>query len=156
MTVIESHNKDHKIEGILYFEELVDGNTKIYGNIKGLPEGLHGFHIHESGDLTKGCKSLRGHYNPYNKEHGGRLINGKINYNRHIGDLGNIKSLGCDTVTEINIVDPLIKLRGNTNILGRSIIIHEGEDDLGLGGHELSKTTGNSGNRIACGLIVWS
>ena len=38
-------------------------------------------------------------------------------------------------------------------ILGRSIIIHQDEDDLGLGGFDDSKTTGHSGSRIACSVI---
>ena len=38
-------------------------------------------------------------------------------------------------------------------ILGRSIIIHEDKDDLGLGTFEDSKTTGHAGNRIVCGII---
>ena len=46
---------------------------------------MHGFHIHEKGDLSKGCASMGGHYNPLNKTHGGldTII-------RHLGDLGNI------------------------------------------------------------------
>ncbi len=49
--------------------------------------------------------------------------------------------------------DHLIKLIGPTSVIGRSFIVHADEDDLGLGGHELSKTTGNSGARIAGGVI---
>ena len=41
-------------------------------------------------------------------------------------------------------------------IIGRSIIIHENMDDLGRGGHKDSKTTGNSGKRIACAVIGFS
>ena len=46
-----------------------------------------------------------------------------------------------------------ISLFGDNNILGRSCVVHENEDDLGRGRHELSKTTGNSGPRVACGVI---
>lgn len=35
----------------------------------------------------------------------------------------------------------------------RAVVIHSGQDDLGLGGTPLSNTTGNSGSRVACGVI---
>ena len=43
---------------------------------------------------------------------------------------------------------------GKYSVVGRSVMVHAGEDDLGRGGHELSLTTGNAGGRIACGEIV--
>lgn len=161
MAIIKHHDNKDKykdIEGKVLFQELPNGLTKIHGTIMNLPEGYHGFHIHESGDLSKGCKSLRGHYNPFNKDHGGRLIknlDGKLvyNYNRHVGDLGNIYSSKCGNCF-FSFVDPLIKLRGPHNILGRSIIIHKDKDDEGLGGHKDSKNTGNAGERMACGIII--
>ena len=55
--------------------------------IKGLKDGLHGIHIHEFGNLTNGCTTAGGHYNPFKKNHGGIDTN-----QRHVGDLGNIKS----------------------------------------------------------------
>jgi Cu-Zn family superoxide dismutase len=47
----------------------------------------------------------------------------------------------------------LLSLNGEYSILGRSVIIHEDEDDLGKGNHKDSLITGNSGKRIACGVI---
>ena len=41
------------------------------GIINNLPQGLHGFHVHEYGDLGNGCASAGGHYNPLNSVHGG-------------------------------------------------------------------------------------
>lgn len=41
------------------------GPTFIRGNITGLPAGKHGFHIHQSGDLRKGCQKLGEHFNPH-------------------------------------------------------------------------------------------
>lgn len=104
-------------------------------------DGLHGFHIHESGDLREGCTSCCAHYNPYNKNHGG-LNDG------HVGDLGNIIVKNGICIQEIETNNFLID-----EIIGRSLIIHEDEDDLGLGNRKDSKTTGNSGKRLACAII---
>jgi Cu/Zn superoxide dismutase len=46
-----------------------------------------------------------------------------------------------------------ISLSGPHSILGRAVVVHADSDDLGRGGHELSKTTGNAGARIGCGII---
>lgn len=113
--------------------------------------GLHGFHIHEAGNLEDGCMSCCSHFNPLNKEHGGPYsMDGK---NRHLGDLGNIeadKNGNCNVL----IYDKYLQLRGyKYNIIGRSIVVHEDEDDLGRGGNEESKKTGNAGARIGCGVI---
>ncbi len=156
--VIKSYSDKYRnIKGNIYFTEMPNGNTLIKGYITGLPSGKHGFHIHESGDMSEGCSSMKGHYNPFGKEHGSRVIykDGKyeINYDRHVGDLGNIVA-NRDGIASFEFEDPLIKLTGYTSIIDRGIIIHEGEDDLGLGGNEESKKTGNAGARIACGVIT--
>lgn len=142
VSVISSNYKSKHIEGVVLFTQKEDC-VHIKIDIKGLSKNhLHGFHIHESGDLREGCKSCCAHYNPENTEHGDL-------YGGHAGDLGNIKtdeSGNCKMslkTDKFNIDD----------ILGRSIIIHEDEDDLGLGTFEDSKTTGHSGARIACSLI---
>ena len=46
--------------------EFDDGTSLIEGFVHGLgPNPLHGFHIHEFGDLSDGCASCGGHFNPY-------------------------------------------------------------------------------------------
>ena len=142
VSVITSSYKGKTIEGTVLFIQKED-HVNIKVDIKGLKKNhQHGFHIHETGDLREGCKSCCSHYNPTNTEHGD-IEEG------HAGDLGNITTDdngSCKMTFKTNkfIVD---------EILGRSIIIHEDKDDLGLGEFEDSKTTGHSGARIACAII---
>lgn len=49
--------------------------------------------------------------------------------------------------------DKQISLIGPYSIVGRSVVVHAGTDDLGKGGHQDSLTTGNAGGRAACGVI---
>ena len=138
------------ITGIVEFEELSNGMTNVKINLEGFePNTTHGFHIHESGDLTRGCESMCAHFNPFGTTHGGREDD-----IRHVGDLGNIESNEFGQV-QMEFQDNFIKLRGDlTNVIGRGLIIHEDPDDCGKTTHELSKTTGNSGKRIACAIIA--
>ena len=71
---------------------------------------------------------------------------------RHVGDLGNVEA-GENGEAEYNAEDTLVTLFGPYSVLGRSCVLHANVDDLGLGGHELSSTTGNAGGRVACGVI---
>lgn len=136
-----------KVNGVIYLKEIDRNNTKIFGKISGLTPGKHGFHIHEYGDLTNGCTSLGGHYNPF-----GHLHSGPTNKRRHVGDLGNVTA-NKNGIATINITDNLIKLRGKYSVIGRSFVVHEDEDDLGEGHHSDSHTTGHAGKRAACGVI---
>ena len=73
-----------------------------------------------------------------------------------MGDLGNIRFDSKGTA-KINMTDSLVRLRGTkANVIGRSLVIHEGPDDLGLGGHKDSLTTGHAGKRITCAVIGYS
>jgi len=139
-------NNSVNVEGYVLFTEL-ENRTKIEVNLKGISKGNHGFHIHEYGDLREGCKSLCNHFNPYNNVHGG--IDSK---KRHLGDLGNLYFDGYKKCNKV-FYDNRIRLSGRNNIIGRSLIIHEKEDDCGLGGNDESLKTGNAGKRIACGVI---
>ncbi|XP_078445197.1 superoxide dismutase [Cu-Zn]-like [Wolffia australiana] len=135
------------VSGTVFFCQERDGVTSVNGSISGLKPGLHGFHVHSLGDTTNGCNSTGPHFNPTGKEHGA-----PEDGIRHAGDLGNLTA-GDDGNVEINICDDQIPLVGPNSIIGRAIVVHEDPDDLGRGGHELSKTTGNAGARVACGVI---
>ncbi|XP_031350635.1 superoxide dismutase [Cu-Zn]-like isoform X1 [Photinus pyralis] len=119
----------------------------IQGEISGLSPGKHGFHIHDKGDLSNGCTSAGPHFNPYKKNHGAPSAQ-----DRHVGDLGNVVA-GPDGVARIDFTDGLISLGGERCIIGRALVIHQGEDDLGKGGNEESLKTGNAGGRLGCGVI---
>jgi Cu-Zn family superoxide dismutase len=103
--------------------------------------------------------------NPHNKTHGA-----PEDEERHVGDLGNFKTDGQGNA-QGSVSDKLIKLIGSESVIGvrsittairteieltllqRTIVVHGGTDDLGKGGHEESKKTGNAGPRPACGVI---
>ncbi|WRX33759.1 Superoxide dismutase [Theobroma cacao] len=163
---------DSKVEGVVTLTQDDDGPTTVNVRITGLTPGPHGFHLHEFGDTTNGCMSTGAHFNPNNMTHG--APEDKV---RHAGDLGNIVA-NADGVAEATIVDkqvlfkPMflsdklcasvqacpfscvsIPLSGPNAIIGRALVVHELEDDLGKGGHELSLTTGNAGGRLACGVV---
>ncbi|KAG0604458.1 hypothetical protein M758_10G173800 [Ceratodon purpureus] len=135
------------VEGVVTLLQEDDGPTKVSVKITGLAPGKHGFHLHEFGDTTNGCMSTGPHFNPEGKTHGA-----PEDGNRHAGDLGNVIA-GDDGVVEVELQDSQIPLSGPHSVVGRAFVIHEGEDDLGKGGHELSSTTGNAGGRLACGTI---
>lgn len=135
------------VSGTVYFTQEGDGPTTVTGTVSGLKPGLHGFHVHALGDTTNGCMSTGPHFNPAGKEHGA-----PEDEVRHAGDLGNITA-GDDGAATFTIIDKQIPLSGPNSIVGRAVVVHADTDDLGRGGHELSKTTGNAGGRVACGII---
>jgi Cu-Zn family superoxide dismutase len=141
-----------KIKGTVYFTEITNGSVKIDIRITGLTaNSLHGFHVHESGDMTEKCESMCAHFNPFHKTHGKPGMT-----QRHVGDLGNLKTDAHGTAN-YTIKDNIIKLRGEkANIIGRGLIIHADEDDCGHGGNEASLINGNAGKRIACAIIGYS
>ena len=132
---------------IKFSQEAPDQPCTVSGTLKNLKPGKHGFHIHQFGDHTNGCTSTGGHFNPGVKEHGG-----PTDENRHYGDLGNIVADKNGTA-EVNIVDSLVSLTGEYSVIGRAVVVHADEDDLGRGGFPDSKTTGHAGARLACGVI---
>ncbi|XP_066155234.1 superoxide dismutase [Cu-Zn] 5-like isoform X2 [Euwallacea fornicatus] len=134
------------VEGLVNFTETLNG-VLIQGRITGLRKGAHGFHIHVYGDLSNGCISTGGHFNPKNVSHGAPDAS-----ERHVGDLGNIESDDTE-VAAFSFNDTVIALSGENNIIGRSVVIHSDPDDMGLGNEKDSKTTGHAGLRIGCGVI---
>mmetsp|Transcript_4007 Transcript_4007/g.8097 ORF Transcript_4007/g.8097 Transcript_4007/m.8097 type:complete len:187 (-) Transcript_4007:53-613(-) len=145
--------------GVINFTQMSADSCKIEYEIKGLTPGKHGFHIHAKADFSDGCNSAGPHFNPYNKTHGA-----PADEERHVGDLGNIEP-DANGIAKGTIIDSLIKIVGpeEYSVVGRSVMVHADEDDLGLGNNDqpgpppvngkASKATGNAGARIACGKI---
>ena len=78
--------KGSKVHGKVTFASK-GGKVEITGEISGLTPGLHGFHVHEFGDLSSDDGMSTGaHFNPEGKKHGGPHSD-----MRHVGDLGNIE-----------------------------------------------------------------
>lgn len=146
-------NDANRINGVIRFSVLADDQTTsgcvVDGVIDGLAPGFHGIHIHESGDITRGCESLGKHYNPRNTRHGSP--DNAIDQ-RHAGDLGNVEADSSGRAT-FRFTDKIITV---PEIIGRSIVVTENADDFGQTNTEQSLTDGNSGTRLACGIIARS
>lgn len=154
-----SSSNSGKISGKVSFHQCTPSNqTIVRVELKGFkPNTIHGFHIHRLGDLSKGCTSLCEHYNvDPSQMHGSIELYGR---SRHTGDMcSNVIADKNGNVSLIH-VDELIDIFPPHSILGRSVVIHEKEDDLGKYRYEnskrgeLSRTTGDAGSRIACAVI---
>jgi len=141
---------DGQIKGTVKFEEYLN-RVKITLNISGLNSTQkHGFHVHQAGDLSEKCSGCCDHFNPTNKNHG---CPGKKE--RHVGDLGNIQADKNGNAKYI-FYDDVIRLQGKNNVIGRGLVIHADEDDLGEGGNAESLKTGNAGKRIGCAVIGYA
>ena len=147
-TVIAQCELQHsdKVKGTILLMQAPGTPTLIKGTITGLEPGEHGFHIHEYGDMSKGCESMGGRYNPDDATHGDL-------YQGHVGDLGNITADDNGTAS-FSIQANRVDLIGKRSVVGRGLVVHADQDDLGKGGDEESAKTGNAGDRVACGVIT--
>jgi len=127
------------VSGSLSFTER-GGSLRIDGQLAGLTPGEHGFHIHEVGDCSApDASTAKGHYNPAGKPHGHHDTD-----QHHGGDLPN---LTANAQGEARLGAEVKGLTLN-EIIGRSVVVHADPDDY------KSQPAGNSGKRVACGVIV--
>ena len=114
-----------------------NGGVRIKLDLKDLPPGEHGIHIHQM------AKCEGAHFNPDNKMHGIKNPKGP-----HAGDMLNF-TVSANGTANVTVTDLRVVLGDGPNGLfsngGTSLIIHEKADDL------LTDPSGNSGARIACG-----
>jgi Cu-Zn family superoxide dismutase len=148
---------ENKIKGTVSFHQCTNRSKVIVKfDLKGFkPNSTHACHIHEFGDTTNGCISLGAHLNLTNTTHGSIY---RDIYSSHTGDLiNNIKSDNNGNF-KFMYEDPRLMMFVDIteSIICTSIVIHEGIDDLGLGGNAESLKTGNAGGRMCCGIIAKS
>lgn len=133
--------KDSKVKGMIHFTE-ENGKMKIETMVEGLKAGPHGFHIHEVGDCSAAdFSSAGGHFNPAQGSHGSHEGSA-----RHAGDLGNLIADKKKKANATIVVEGL-SMAGANSIIGKAVVIHQDKDDL------KSQPAGNSGKRLACGVI---
>jgi len=115
----------------------IAGGVHLDVQASGLAPGVHGFHVHEVGDCSApDASSAKGHFNPGATPHGS-----------HAGDLSDLTA-DASGVAKLSVDMPGLELgTGPTSIMGRAFVIHADPDD-----HK-SQPAGNSGKRIACGII---
>lgn len=124
-----------------------DGEVTFEANLTGLTPGMHAIHLHEKADCSsEDGSSAGGHWNPTFEAHG--AWGAETGFHR--GDIGNFevdeKGNGSITLTTdlwcIGCEDE------TKNILGKAIIVHQGEDDL------TSQPSGAAGARVSCGGVI--
>jgi Cu-Zn family superoxide dismutase len=134
--------KGNTTTGTMTFEQQ-GSKVLINGQFTGLSTGAHGFHIHEKGDCSAlDGTSAGGHFNPFGKHHGDPAMP-----DHHAGDLPMLVAGADGSARFTALMDGLSLENGPGNILGRGVIIHAMPDDF------TTQPTGNSGARLACGVI---
>lgn len=127
------------------FTEDATGILHVNVQVRGLPEGLHGIHIHAVGQCSPTFAAAGGHHNPLGHDHGLDSLTGA-----HAGDLPNLIVNGAGNGHLDVTSDRATLSAGPTSIFdldGSALVIHFGEDD------QVTNPTGKSGGRIACGVI---
>ena len=130
-----------QVTGTVTFTKSGD-EVQVVADIQNLKPGKHGFHIHEKGDCSASDAASAGaHFNPTHAHHGG-----PDSVDHHAGDFGNITA-DASGKAHFDWKGKWISLNGANSVIGKSVVVHEKEDDL------KTDPSGNSGARIACGVI---
>ncbi len=131
------------VSGTVVFSE-AGNKLRVIAEVRGLSPGPHGFHIHEKGDCSApDGTSAGGHFNPTGKPHGN-----PEHADHHAGDLPQLVADAKGVAKLVGYIDGLKLNDGEGGIVGRSVIVHATADDF------KTQPTGNSGARLACGVIV--
>jgi len=130
------------VTGEAKFTEKKDG-VEIVVEIKGAKPGQHGVHLHDKGDCSAAdASSAGGHFNPDSKTHGAPTVDP-----HHAGDFGNITADAKGSGKLKIMIKGLTVAPGPNSVVGHAIVIHADPDDL------KTQPSGNSGARVACGVV---
>ena len=119
----------------------------VMGELKGLTPGDHGIHVHMVGQCQPPFESAGAHWNPTSKQHGLQNSAGP-----HLGDMQNL-TIATDSSGTGHLTTPGGTLRGANALLdtdGASVVVHAKADD------QRTDPSGNSGARVACGVVTGS
>lgn len=142
--------------GRALLKELPHGaGVEIAIDVQDMAPGAHGFHIHAHGACAPGPDAATGevvpfgaaggHFDPFSTRNHGRP--GQSPQEAHAGEAPNIE-VNADRRGALRFINPHVSLLpGKASILGRTLVVHDRADDYA------SDPAGNSGARLACGLI---
>ncbi|MSU91400.1 superoxide dismutase family protein [Rhodobacteraceae bacterium 2CG4] len=139
----EMTDADGNPVGTVTFTESGHG-VLVRAELQGLPEGWHGFHLHQTGSCEPDFAAAGDHYNPADAGHG--LLTGGAH---HAGDLTNIW-VGADGAAKADMftTDVTLETSGEATLNdddGTAVIVHENPDSYG--------EDAGAGGRIACGVV---
>lgn len=145
LTLTMEPRSGSNVSGTVTFKQ-ENGEVTMTAEISGLSEGMHGIHLHENADCSaEDGSSAGGHWNPTFEDHGEW---GDSN-GYHKGDIGNfdVNSSGEGSITFTTDEWCIGCDDEKKNIIGKSVIVHDGADDY------TSQPSGNSGTRVGCAEI---
>jgi Cu-Zn family superoxide dismutase len=128
--------------GMVHFQQMADGSVEVKVDLKNVPPGVHGFHIHDKGDCGDNGNAAGGHFNPTSMPHGAPDA-----VSHHAGDFGNVTADATGTVSTTFTTHSITVAAGANSVVGHAVILHGNPDDL------TSQPSGNAGPRIACGIV---
>lgn len=138
------HDATGRRVGSVAFSETYAG-LLVRGSVSDLGLGAHGIHLHAVGKCEPPFASAGGHFNPEQRMHG---FNNQHGY--HLGDMPNIVTPAAGKL-DFEFLVPDVSLKGVNGILdadGAAIVVHASADDYA------TDPAGNSGARVACGVIT--
>jgi Cu-Zn family superoxide dismutase len=140
------HDASGRSVGVLNLEQSGTG-VRIVGDLSGLPAGTHGIHFHQTGRCDGPDFATAGaHFNPFNRKHGLENPDGP-----HAGDMQNVVIPSQGAVL-VEMLSPRVTLDDATTTVfdadGTALVIHAAADD------QRTDPSGNSGARIACGVVT--